>query len=120
VARRLASARLSTADVLPPSTSGRHPDPRAGTKTRSGLGCPSCTLSRLLSCGKLWTHDYPITVEQARELGLSVSTNVPEDIYRFMSLFPQRRAQRPSVEYVPILYTPRERSEPHRAATSTG
>ncbi len=63
-----------------------------------------------------WTHDYAITVEQAGELGLPVGVDMPEDIYRFMSLFPQPRAQRPSVEYVPVPYGPRERAEQPRRA----
>src|SRR5206468_2293095 len=49
-----------------------------------------------------WTHDYPITAEEAKVLGLPVSTEVPEEIYEFMSLFPQPTRTRPSVEYVPI------------------
>jgi ClpP class serine protease len=51
-----------------------------------------------------WTHDYPITVAEARELGLPVATNVPQEVYRFMRLFPQPSARRPSVEYVPVPY----------------
>ena len=56
-----------------------------------------------------WTHDYPITVEEARELGLPVTTAVPPEVFRFMQLFPQPGARRPSVEYVPIPY-----AAPHR------
>ncbi|MCE4621549.1 MAG: ATP-dependent Clp protease proteolytic subunit [Desulfurococcales archaeon] len=48
-----------------------------------------------------WTHDYPITVEKARELGLPVSTEVPEEIYELMELYPQAPANRPGVEYIP-------------------
>jgi ClpP class serine protease len=51
-----------------------------------------------------WTHDYPITVEEARELGLPVSTDMPEEVYQFMQLFPQPTARRPSVEYIPVPY----------------
>ncbi len=51
-----------------------------------------------------WTHDYPITVEQARELGLHVSTEMPTEVYTFMQLFPQTAARRPSVEYIPVPY----------------
>jgi ClpP class serine protease len=60
-------------------------------------------LARTLSTGK-WTHDYPITCEEAGELGLSVSTEVPEDIFKFMTLFPQPTSRRPSVQYVPLPY----------------
>ena len=58
--------------------------------------------AELLSRGQ-WTHDYPIMVEEARELGLPVSTDMPEEIYQFMSLFPQPMQNKtPSVQYVPI------------------
>ena len=59
-----------------------------------------------------WTHDYPITVEEARELGLPVTTDVPNEVYRFMRLFPQPNARRPSVEYVPVPYAAPPRPEP--------
>ena len=49
----------------------------------------------------VWTHDYPITVAEARELGLPVSTEMPEEIYRIMALYPQTVQRRPSVEYIP-------------------
>ncbi len=49
----------------------------------------------------LYTHDYPITVDQARELGLPVSTEVPKTIYEIMALYPQTAQRRPSVEYIP-------------------
>ncbi len=58
-------------------------------------------LAELLSTGT-WTHDYPITVETARELGLNVSTDMPEEIFQLMSLFPQPVKRMPSVEYLPI------------------
>lgn len=61
------------------------------------------SLARLLS-GGTWTHDYPITFEQARELGLPVTSGMPAGIYRLMDLFPQAMPRRPSVAYVPIPY----------------
>src|SRR5208337_3108699 len=42
-----------------------------------------------------WTHDYPITVEEARELGLPVTCEMPDEVYRLMRLFPQVGAHRP-------------------------
>jgi len=48
-----------------------------------------------------YTHDYPITVEEARELGLPVKTEVPPEIYLLMEMFPQAIQQRPGVEYIP-------------------
>jgi ClpP class serine protease len=58
-------------------------------------------LATTLSTG-IWTHDYPITVRQARELGLPVSTDMPKAIYRLMALYPQTAQRRPSVEYIPV------------------
>jgi ClpP class serine protease len=59
-----------------------------------------------------WTHDYPITVAEARAMGLTVSTAMPEEIYRLMALYPQTAQRRPSVEYIPL---PRSREpEPGR------
>lgn len=58
-------------------------------------------LANTLASGK-WTHDYPITVEEARELGLNVSTEMPEEVYQLMALYPQSAQARPSVEYIPL------------------
>ncbi|TNF45872.1 hypothetical protein EP232_05240 [bacterium] len=60
-------------------------------------------LSHSLTSGK-WTHDYPIAFDEAREIGLSVTEGVPEEVFHFMTLFPQPKARRPSVQYVPIPY----------------
>ncbi|MCX8033290.1 MAG: ATP-dependent Clp protease proteolytic subunit [Thermoleophilia bacterium] len=59
----------------------------------------------VLSSG-VYTHDYPITADEARELGLPVSTDMPKEVYDIMILYPQTAQRRPSVEYVP---TPRFR-----------
>lgn len=60
-------------------------------------------LAEQLANGK-WTHDYPISFETAKELGLKVSDKVPEEVYQLMNLYPQARTQRPSVEFIPIPY----------------
>ncbi len=60
-------------------------------------------LSATLTGGQ-WTHDYPITVEEAKKLGLPVSAALPEEVYELMDLFPQAGAQRPSVQYIPVPY----------------
>ena len=58
-------------------------------------------VSRILTEGR-WTHDYPLTVEIARELGLNVSTDMPEEVYELMEMYPQPLMQRhPGVEFVP-------------------
>jgi len=65
-------------------------------------------LAETLATGK-WTHDYPITVDEARALGLKISTDMPPEIYQLMNLYPQANARRPSVEYIPLPYPVRPR-----------
>ncbi len=48
-----------------------------------------------------WTHDYPITPEHARALGLPVSTDLPAEVLELMTLYPQPVRTLPSVEYLP-------------------
>ena len=62
-------------------------------------------VAEALASGR-WTHDYPITVGEATELGLSISTEMPEEVYKLMSLYPQTSQRRPSVEYIPTPYLP--------------
>lgn len=71
-------------------------------------------LSHAMTEGR-WTHDYPITVEEARSLGLPVSCDMPAEIYEFMRLFPQVAVRRPSVQYVPLPYGPAH-GEPAKAS----
>lgn len=51
-----------------------------------------------------WTHDYPITVDRLRQLGIDVCVGLPPEIYALMELYPQPPGRRPSVEYVPTPY----------------
>lgn len=67
-------------------------------------------LATILSEGR-WTHDFPITVELARQLGLPVSTEMPRSVYELMDLYPQGGTSRPSVLYVPLRRAPIERGE---------
>src|SRR6266403_4865349 len=60
-------------------------------------------LAKLLTSGT-WTHDFPITCERARELGLPVRDDMPENILRLMQLYPQPIRRQPSVEYLPLPY----------------
>jgi len=61
-----------------------------------------------LATGK-YTHDFPLGVEKLRELGLNISTEVPEEVYQLMDLYPQPMgAQVPSVQYIPVPYRTRE------------
>lgn len=56
-----------------------------------------------------YTHDWPITAEELKELGLNVKTEIPPVIYSLMSLYPQEAARRPAVEYLPTI--------PHKSET---
>ena len=56
-----------------------------------------------LTSGK-WTHDFPLTVETLVEMGLHVSTELPEEAFNLMELYPQLGRQRPSVQFVPVPY----------------
>jgi ClpP class serine protease len=62
-------------------------------------------LAQVLTEGR-WTHDYPITVGEAQELGLRVNTEMPEAVYKLMTLYRQRGQRRPSVQYIPVPYRP--------------
>ena len=69
-------------------------------------------LARTLATGT-WTHDYPITVQEGRALGLPISTAMPREVAEMMQLYAQTVQRRPSVEYIPLPYGPRD-GEPRR------
>lgn len=48
-----------------------------------------------------WTHDFPITADMARGLGLPVNSSLPDEVLQLMSLFPQPVRRQASVEYLP-------------------
>jgi ClpP class serine protease len=52
--------------------------------------------------GGHYTHDDPITVEEARALDLPIEVGLPHEVYELMELFPQSGRRRPSVQYVPL------------------
>jgi len=68
----------------------------------------AAAIARFLTSGR-FTHDYPITYEQLKELGLPVSTDLPKEIYALMELYPQPGQRRPSVQYIPLPYGRPER-----------
>lgn len=70
-------------------------------------------LAELLSEGH-WTHDYPIEVEEARQLGLPVGGDMPREVYGLMNLYPQQAQRRPSVEFIPAPYNPGSGDRPRR------
>jgi ClpP class serine protease len=57
--------------------------------------------------GGHWTHDYALTAQEARALGLPVKVGMPPEVMQLMSLYPQP-IQRSGVEYLPI-EIPRQR-----------
>jgi ClpP class serine protease len=65
-------------------------------------------LADTLSTGR-WTHDYPINFEEAKALGLPVADGLPREVYDLMSLYPQAAGRRPSVQYIPVPYSPQPR-----------
>ncbi|MBX5453069.1 MAG: ATP-dependent Clp protease proteolytic subunit [Acidobacteriia bacterium] len=69
-------------------------------------------LAEKLATG-VWTHDYPISADEARDLGLPVNTEMPTEILELMTLYPQPvRRQGGGVEYLPV---PRQREAHHPA-----
>jgi len=58
-----------------------------------------------------YTHDYPITFEEAKELGLPVKDEIPPEVYELMELYPQALQYRPGVEYLPRPYHPIHRGD---------
>jgi ClpP class serine protease len=59
-----------------------------------------------LTSGRV-THDYPITVEEATEMGLPVTVGLPRIVYDLMELYPQPQGGRPTVQYIPMPYDDR-------------
>ncbi len=62
-------------------------------------------VARTLATGT-WTHDYPISAEEAQALGLPVTIGVPQAVRELMRLYPQPVRRTGGVEYLPV---PRER-----------
>ena len=71
-------------------------------------------LADKLSAGT-WTHDYPLFAATAKELGLPVSTEMPDDVLELMKLYPQpvRTQSGSGVEYLPV---PRQKEPVSREA----
>jgi Serine dehydrogenase proteinase len=60
-------------------------------------------LAENLSTGT-WTHDYPILASTGKSLGLSISTDMPDDVLQLLTLYPQpvRLQNSGGVEYLPV------------------
>jgi ClpP class serine protease len=53
-----------------------------------------------------WSHDHPISLNEAKGLGLPVVAGIPEEFYSLISLFPQPTQQRAAVQFIPSRYVP--------------
>ncbi|GIV05777.1 MAG: hypothetical protein KatS3mg016_1352 [Fimbriimonadales bacterium] len=62
-----------------------------------------------------YTHDYPLSAEMLRSMGLKVRTDLPPEIYQLMALYPQPAQRTSGVEYVPVPYHPDTLPQPPRA-----
>ena len=51
--------------------------------------------------GGQWTHDYALTAQEARDLGLPVRVGMPTEVMALMKLYPQP-VQQSGVEFLPI------------------
>lgn len=81
--------------------------PRMGEET-------AAQLAEALTDGR-WTHDYPITCDQLRDMGLGICHPMPQEIYQLMHLYPQPGQRRPSIQYVPVPYDKREAANERRS-----
>ncbi len=67
---------------------------------------PAEALAAKLAGGH-WTHDYALTASEARSLGLPVKVEMPLEVMKLMTLYPQP-IQQSGVEFLP-LNAPRQR-----------
>src|SRR5271157_85608 len=58
------------------------------------------TLATNLTGGR-WTHDYALTASEARALGLPVEVDMPLEVMKLMTLYPQP-IQQSGVEFLPV------------------
>jgi ClpP class serine protease len=84
--KAISQVKRSVRDLL----KGRMPDDQAEA------------LAEKMSTGT-WTHDYPISPAEAKELGFPINTNIPDEVMELMTLYPQPvRSQVGGVEYLPV------------------
>jgi ClpP class serine protease len=68
-------------------------------------------IAETLSTGT-WTHDFPLTPEVARLLGLPVTGGLDPEVYELMRLYPQPVRQQPAVEYLTERRAPASPAKP--------
>jgi ClpP class serine protease len=61
---------------------------------------PAEALAAKLAGGR-WTHDYALTASEARSLGLPVKVEMPLEVMKLMTLYPQP-IQQSGVEFLPL------------------
>ncbi len=69
-------------------------------------------LAKTLSEGR-WTHDFPIDLKMAQEMGIPAVEGVPQEVYDLMDLYPQSGQRRPGVEFIPVPYRMPSGTPPH-------
>src|SRR4051812_31497084 len=71
--------------------------------TRRLVAEQASALAEKLTSGT-WTHDYPIWASTAKSLGLPISTDMPDDVFQLLKLYPQpvRMQSSGGVEYLPV------------------
>lgn len=62
-------------------------------------------IAEILAAGT-WTHDYPISAREAREIGLNVTTDMPSQVLELMTFYPQPVRQSGGVEFLPGPHQP--------------
>src|SRR5258707_6530614 len=72
-------------------------------------------LAEKLSSGT-WTHDYPLFAAIAKDLGLPVNTNIPNDVLDLMKLYPQPMRAQSGGGGVEHLAIPRQKEAVSREA----
>jgi len=55
-----------------------------------------------------FTHDHAFGADDVKKAGLSVSTDMPREIYDLMELHPQPTRHAPNVEFIPVPYRRKE------------
>jgi ClpP class serine protease len=85
--------------------------------TKDKLGLEKAEkLAEVLTTGQ-WTHDYPLTAKRLMELGIPVKTEIPEEVYMLMELYPQPAQRRPDVEFIPHPPIPSRPERPSQRQT---
>lgn len=64
-------------------------------------------IAKVLTEGK-YTHDYPLTFNELKALGLPVKESIPPEVYTLMELYPQAPINRPGIEYIPYPIYPQQ------------